>query len=206
MPGNLFYVGANDATSFLLTGPQGHVLIEGGYPGTAVMITESIKKLGFDIADVRVLLNSDPHSDHAGGLAELQRASGATVWASEPSTYTLTSGGDDPDIVFPLRLAMWARIIGFPKIQVDRRIGDGDTIRVGPIAIAAHITGGHTRGCTSYSFPVQDGERVLNVVSACSLVVLGVNRYPEQQADLERSFRILRALPVDIWVTSHARL
>jgi metallo-beta-lactamase class B len=90
-------------------------------------------------------------------------------------------------------------------VQVDRRIDDGDTIRVGPIAITAHITAGHTRGRTSYSFSVQDGERTLNVVSACSLSVLGVVRYPQQRADFERAFRVLRGLPIDIWVTSHAR-
>lgn len=204
--GNLYYVGANDATAFLVTGPEGHLLIDGGYPGTAPMIVESITKLGFDIADVEVLLNSDPHSDHAGGLAALQRASGAKVLASEASAYSLRTGGDDPDIFLPLRLLLRARIIGFPSVRVDGAIKDAETIRVGPVAVTAHITGGHTRGCTSYSFTVQDGDRTLNVVSACSLVVLGVLRYPEQQADLTRTFSVLRGLPVDIWVTSHARL
>lgn len=204
--GNLYYVGANDVTAFLLTGSEGHVLIDGGYPGTAEMIAESIRKLGFDISDVQVLLNSDPHSDHAGGLAALKRASGAKLLASDASAYSLASGGDDPDIVLPLRLLLRTRVIGFPAVEVDGRIEDGDTIRVGTIAVTAHITGGHTRGCTSYSFRVHDGDRELNVVSACSLGILGVLRYPEQQADLERSFQVLRDLPVDIWVTSHARL
>ena len=76
--GNVYYVGANDATSFLLTGPEGHILIDGGYPSTAPMIMESIAKLGFDIKDVKVLLNSHAHHDHAGGLAALQQASGAS--------------------------------------------------------------------------------------------------------------------------------
>jgi metallo-beta-lactamase class B len=101
---------------------------------------------------------------------------------------------------------MWSGLIGYPAARVDHRFRDGDTIRVGPVALTAHITGGHTRGCTSWSFPVRDGGRVLNVVSACSLKVLGGMRYPEQRADLERSFRVLRGLPVDIWVTSHGRL
>lgn len=204
--GNFHYVGANDAAAVLITGPEGHVLIDGGYPGTAKMIMESIAKLGFDIRDVEVLLNSDPHTDHAGGLAALQEASGAELWASEASAETIASGGDDPDIFLPLRALFWTGIIGYPAARVDHRFKDGDTIRVGPVAITAHVTGGHTRGCTSYAFPVRDGNRVLNVVSACSLVVLGVGRYPEQGADLERSFRVLRSLPADIWVTSHARL
>lgn len=204
--GNLYYVGANDVAAFLITGPEGHVLIDGGYPGTPPMIMASIARLGFDIRDVKVLLNSEPHSDHAGGLAELQKASGAQLWASEASANAIASGGDDPDTLLPLRLLFWTGILGYPAARVDHRFKDGDTIRVGPVALTAHITAGHTRGCTSWSFPVRDGDRVLNVVSACSLIVLGAVRYPEQGADLERSFRVLRSLPADIWVSSHARL
>jgi metallo-beta-lactamase class B len=204
--GNLYYVGANDVTSFLITGPEGHVLIDGGYPGTPPLITASIAKLGFDLRDVKVLLNTDPHRDHAGGLAALQQASRAQLWASEASAGALASGGDDPDLVRPLRALFWIGILGYPPARVDHRFKDGDTIRVGPIAVTAHVTGGHTRGCTSWSFKVRDGERDLNVVSACSLVTLGILRYPEQRADFERTFRVLRSLPADIWVTEHARL
>lgn len=204
--GNLYYVGANDAAAFLVTGPEGHVVLDGGYPGTAPMIMASIAKLGFDIRDVRVLINSEPHFDHAGGLAALQRASGAELWASEASAGALASGGDDPDIILPLRALIRSGILRYPAARVDHRFRDGDTVRVGPVALTAHVTGGHTRGCTSWSFPVRDGDRVLNVVSACSLIVLGGMRYPEQGADLERSFRVLRSLPADVWVTSHARL
>src|SRR5262245_30661644 len=169
------------------------------------MIIASIEKLGFHITDVRALLNSEPHPDHGGGLGVLQQASGAELWASEASAYTLASGGDDPDGVLPLRALVWIGVLGYPKMRVDHRFKDGDTIRLGPLALTAHITGGHTRGCTSWSFSVRDGERVLNVVSACDLGVLGLTRYSEQAADLERSFRVLRSLPVDIWVTCHAR-
>ena len=204
--GNLYYVGANDVTSFLITGPEGHVVLDGGYADTAPMIMASIAKLGFDIEDVKVLLNSEPHMDHAGGLAALQQASGAELWASAASASVIASGGSDPNIaVFPWRALGWIGIGGYPAALVDHRFKDGDTIRVGSIALIAHVTGGHTRGCTSWSFKVRDGDRDLDVVSACSLkVVLGA-RYPEQGADLERSFRALRSLPVDIWVTSHAR-
>lgn len=204
--GNFYYVGANDVAAFLVTGPEGHVLIDGGYPGTAPMIMASIAKLGFDIRDVKVLLNSEPHYDHAGGLAELQKASGAQLWASEASARALEAGGDDPDIMLPIRLLMWARVTRYTPPRVDHRFADGDTIRVGTTAIVAHLTPGHTRGCTSYSFPVHDGPRTLNVVSACSLVVLGGSRYEGQQADLEHTFATLRGLKADIWVSSHARL
>lgn len=203
--GNLYYVGATDAAAFLITGPEGHIVLDGGYPTTAPMIIASIAKLGFDIKDVKVLLNSEPHPDHAGGLGVLQQASGAELWASDASAYTLASGGDDPDGILPLRALVWIGVVGYPAMRVDHRFKDGDIIRLGPLALTAHITGGHTRGCTSWSFSVRDGERNLNVVSACDLGRLAALQYPEQKADLEHSFKVLRGLPVDIWVTCHAR-
>jgi metallo-beta-lactamase class B len=203
--GNLYYVGANDVSAFLITGPAGHIVIDGGYPSTAPMIMASIAKLGFNIKDVKVLLNSEPHPDHGGGLGVLQKASGAELWASEASAYSLASGGDDPDLVLPLRALVRIGILGYPPVRVDHVFKDGETIRLGPLALTAHITGGHTRGCTSWSFAVRDKDRVLNVVSACDLVPIATTRYPEQGADLERSFRVLRSLPADIWVTCHAR-
>ena len=202
--GNFHYVGANDVAVFLLTGPEGHVLIDGGYPGTAPMIVESIAQLGFDVRDVKVLLNSDPHFDHAGGLAALQAASGAELLASEASATAIAAGGYDREMPMPLRALSWAN--RYPAPRVDGRFADGDTIRVGPIAVAAHVTGGHTRGCTSYSFRVREGDRVLTVVSACSLKRLQGTGYPGQRADFERTFRRLRSLRADVWVTSHARL
>ena len=203
--GNFYYVGANDIAAFLITGPDGHVVLDGGYPSTAPMIMASIAKLGFTIKDVKVLLNSEPHPDHAGGLTVLQQASGAQLWASDASADSLASGGDDPDVVLPLRFLIWIGVLGYPPPRVDHRFKDGDTIRVGPIALTAHVTAGHTRGCTSWSFPVHDNDRVLNVVSVCDTGVLATSRYPEQAADRERSIRVLRSLPVDIWVTNHAR-
>ncbi len=204
--GNLYYVGANDVAAFLITSPEGHVLIDGGYPGTPPLIMASIARLGFDIRDVKILLNSEPHYDHAGGLAALQKASGAELWASELSADAIASGGNDPDILLPLRVVLiWTGIARYPAPHVDHRFKDGDTIRLGPIALTAHITGGHTRGCTSWSFTVREGDRVLNVVSACSLIVMGGSRYTGYQADIEHTFRVLRSLPADIWVTSHAR-
>ena len=153
LAGNFYYVGATDAAAFLITGPDGHIVLDGGYPTTAAMIIASIEKLGFSIKDVKVLLNSEPHPDHAGGLGVLQRESGAELWASEASAYTLASGGDDPDGILPLRALAWIGVVGYPAMRVDHRFKDGDTIRLGPLALTAHITGGHTRGCTSWSVP-----------------------------------------------------
>jgi metallo-beta-lactamase class B len=206
--GNLYYVGANDVTSFLLTGPEGHVLIDGGYRGTAPMIMASIAKLGFDIRDVRVLLNSHAHIDHAGGLAALQQASGARLWVSEGDADAVASGGAESPYVGPLGFASSLPMFRYPAARVDRRFADGATVRLGPIALTAHVTGGHTPGCTSWTFPVRDGDRELRVVHRCSLQPpppLALSADPGIREDFERSFRTLRSLPVDIWVTSHAR-
>jgi metallo-beta-lactamase class B len=103
--GNFYYVGANDLAAFLITGPQGHVMLDGGkHPVSAPMIMASIAKLGFDIRDVKVLLNSNPRFEHAGGLAALQQASGAKLWASDASANVIASGGNDPDFALPLRV------------------------------------------------------------------------------------------------------
>jgi metallo-beta-lactamase class B len=210
--GNFYYVGASDVAAFLLTSPEGHVLIDGGYPGTPPLIMDSIARLGFNIRDVKVLLNSEPHYDHAGGLAELQKASGAELWASEASADVIASGGDDPNATFlPMRMVVWAGVARYVAARVDHRFKDGATIRLGPIALTAHLTPGHASGCTSWSFPVRDGDRELQVVSACSMELLpgarlvDPQRYPGIREDFERTFRVLRSLPADIWVTSHAR-
>src|SRR5207344_1407210 len=126
--GNFYYVGANDVSAFLITGPEGHVVIDGGYPTTAPMIMASIAKLGFDIKDVKVLLNSNPRPDQAGGLAALQQASGAELWASEASAGVIASGGDDPDIALPLRTLAQIGLFGYPPARVNHVFKDGDTI------------------------------------------------------------------------------
>ena len=123
--GNFYYVGANDVAAFLITGPQGHVVLDAGYPSTARMIMASIAALGFDINDVKVLLNSEPHSDHGGGLAVLQQASGAELWASEASADVIASGGDDADILLPVRALFWIGLLRYPprsrRPSVQRR-------------------------------------------------------------------------------------
>ena len=206
--GNFYYVGASDTAAFLLTGPQGHVLIDGGFPGTPPLIRASIAALGFKIGDVKVLLNSHSHFDHAGGLAELQKASGAELWISEGDADTVAAGGAGDPFLGPIRFATYIPIFKYAPPRVDHRFKDGVIIRLGPIALTAHVTPGHTRGCTSWSVPVRDRDRELLAVHACSLEpppALYVGRYPEIRADFERSFRVLRSLPADIWVTSHAR-
>ena len=205
--GNLYYVGSTGITSFLLTGPEGHVLIDGGYPETAPLIMGSIAKLGFDIADVRILLNTHAHSDHAGGLRELQEASGAALWVSEGDAKAIAEGGH---AIGPFRYLEFLGFGKFPTPRIDHRFADGDTIRLGPIELTAHVTAGHTPGCTSWSFPVQDGDRTLLAVDVCSLTLLPFTSlvepeaYPGIRADFEQSFATLRGLPADIFLASHS--
>jgi metallo-beta-lactamase class B len=204
--GNLYYVGATGVTAFLITGPEGHILIDGGYPETAPLIIASIARLGFDIADVEVLLNSHAHFDHAGGLRELQEASGAELWISEGDAATVAAGGAGDRTFGPFRHLGLGR---FPAPRVDHRFADGATIRVGPLALTAHVTAGHTPGCTSWSFPVREAERELLAVSICSLTMLPFMRltepesYPGIRSDFETGFRTLRSLPADIFLASH---
>ena len=209
--GNLHYVGAVDMAAFLLTGPEGHALIDGGWPESAPAIIGSIEKLGFRITDVKVLLNSHAHSDHAGGLRALQEASGAELWVSEGDATVMASGGRGDVALGPLRyVGSTLGSLRFPAPRIDHRFKDGDTIRLGPIALTAHVTAGHTRGCTSWSFPVRDGERELLAVSICSLTLFPFvslvepEAYPGIRADFERSFNTLRELPADIFLGAHA--
>jgi metallo-beta-lactamase class B len=209
--GNLYYVGATGVTAFLLTGPEGHVLIDGGYPETAPLILASVAELGFDIADVEVLLNSHAHSDHAGGLRALQEASGAELWVSEGGADVMAAGGaGDSSFGRPLRVLNFLGMSRFPAPRVDHRFKDGETIRLGPLTLTAHVTAGHTRGCTSWSFPVYDGDHELLAVSICSLTLFPFvslvepETYPGIRADFERSFERLRSLPADIFLASHS--
>ncbi|GAB3229305.1 CAU/MBL1b family subclass B3 metallo-beta-lactamase [Hymenobacter seoulensis] len=209
--GNLYYVGSRDVTSFLLTGPAGHVLIDGGYPGTAPMILKNIATLGFRITDVKILLNSHAHFDHAGGLAVLQQASGAQLWVSEGDADMVASGGVSHRNMAPLNWLIYSGLMRYPAPRIDHRFQDGAQISLGPIRLTAHVTAGHTPGCTTWAFPVQDGNRELLAVSVGSLSLpmptslFNWTYDAPLRRELERSFATLRSLPADIYLSSHAR-
>ncbi len=206
---NLYYVGTTNVSSFLLTGPEGHVLIDGNYPETAPMIIESITKLGFNITDVKVLVNSHAHSDHAGGLAELKETSGAELWASTGDADVLESGGREDLSFGPLRFLHFIGLGSFPPVQVDHRFEDGDTLKVGPLELTAHVTAGHTPGCTSWSFPIKDEDRELLALNICSLTMMPFTSLTKPESysgireDFEQSFKTLKDLPVDVFLASH---
>lgn len=199
--GNLYYVGESDVTSFLITTPAGHIVIDGGYEQTAPRIIANISRLGFRAQDVKILLNSHAHCDHAGGLAALKRATGAQFIASRGDAPLLQRGGhDDPQ--FGDRLL-------FPPIIPDRVIDDGDTVTLGGMTLTARVTPGHTPGCTTWVTIIRDGDRAYSVVFVGSPSVpseynLTTNhRYPTAVADYRRSFAVLRALHPDIFLGSH---
>lgn len=196
--GNVYYVGASDLTSFLITTPKGHILIDGGFEETAPLILASIEKLGFRIRDVKILLNSHAHLDHAGGLAELKRASGATFYAMPEDAAQLARGGlDDPQ---------FGNRFPFPRIEPDRLLRDRQKLSLGGTTLIAHLTPGHTRGCTTYSLSLPDGQ---DVVFMCSPTVpsgyriVGNPRYPDAVADYRRHFERLRRLECDVPLGSH---
>ncbi len=200
--GNLYYVGANSVTAFLITTPEGHVLIDGGFEQTVPLILDGVEKLGFEIEDVEILLNSHAHFDHAGGLARLKELSGARFFASELEATLLARGGLGDDLLGDEG--------PFPPIRVDRRLKDGEVVEHGGMLLKAHVTAGHTRGCTSWAFEVEHEGRDYLAVSICSLSVLDGMKfhteptYPGIAEDFERSFARLESLPCDIFLASHA--
>lgn len=193
--GNIYYVGASDITSYLIVTPAGDILLDGGFVETAPQIEANIQTLGFKVADVKVLLNSHEHLDHAGGIAELKRLTGAQFVAMAEEAPALTKGAS------------------FPAVAPDRLLHDGDTVDLGGTTLTAHLTPGHTRGCTTWTTVVQDGGKSYNVVFVGSATVLPMYRlidrpnapatYPGIQSDYEKTFRVLKSLPCDVFLASH---
>ena len=203
--GNTWYVGVHGLASILITSPQGHVLIDGDLAESAPKIAASVRALGFRMEDVKLILNTHVHSDHAGGIAELQRMSGATVAASGPSARVLKLGhseADDPQfgILNPIQ-----------PVKTVRVVKDEETLHVGPLALTAHFTPGHTRGGTSWTWQSCEHERCLNIAYVDSLTAVSADNfrfssnqtYPNVRQDFEKSFATVSALPCDILVSPH---
>jgi metallo-beta-lactamase class B len=198
--GNIYYVGASDVTSFLITTPRGHVLIDGGLPETPPLILAGIRTLGFRPEDVRLILASHAHYDHAGGLAELKRVTGARLVAGAGDSALLRRGG--------LRDPNFGDRFPFPAVSPDRLVGDGDTVSLGGIALVARVTPGHTRGCTTWTTTVRERGREYGAVFICSASVpgyrlVGNGKYPDIVADYRRTFGILRSLRCDVFLGAH---
>jgi metallo-beta-lactamase class B len=199
--GNLYYVGASDISAYLIATPAGHVVIDAGYESTVPQIEKNIRTLGFKVEDVRILLNTQAHYDHAAGFAALKKDTGAKLMASDADADVIERGG--------LRDFSFGDSHPFPAAKVDRRLKDGDTVTLGKLTLHAHVTPGHTRGCTTWAFSVTESNRELHVVDMCGLTVLDTTRllnnagYPEIVSDYERTFTAMRAIPVDIFIGAH---
>jgi metallo-beta-lactamase class B len=200
--GNAWYVGVRGLSSVLITSNQGHVLIDGDLPESAEKIAASIRALGFRPEDVKLILNTHAHFDHAGGIAELARLSDARVLASKHGAAVIRkgeSGPDDPQYGILLPFPPWPRTATFE---------DGEVLRVGPIAVTAHLTPGHTPGGASFTFQSCEQARCLNVVYADSVNPASAPGYkftrnPGTMKDFERSFAVLSAVPCDILISAH---
>ncbi|MGK5045542.1 subclass B3 metallo-beta-lactamase [Janthinobacterium sp. GB4P2] len=203
--GNAYYVGVKGLSSVLVTSPQGHVLIDGGLPESAPKIIANIGALGFRIEDVKLILNSHGHIDHAGGLAELQRRSNALVAASPSAALDLASGEVGPDD------PQYHALPKYPPVKDMRLARDGSHFDVGPIKLTAHATPGHTPGGLSWTWLSCDGPRCLNMVYADSLNAVSrpgfkfsaSSEYPNALADLRHSFETLEKLPCDVLISAH---
>jgi metallo-beta-lactamase class B len=198
--GNLYYVGASEVTSFLITTPKGHFLLDGGFAETAPQIEHNIAALGFKLQDVKFLLNSHAHFDHAGGLAELKQKSGASLVASALDAQLLEAGGHG-DFRFGDTLT-------FPPVEVDQIIGDGESIQLGAQKFTAWLTPGHTKGNTTWTTKINDGTKTYDVVFAGSPSILdyqfvGKESYPGIFSDFEKTFAVLKKLPCDIFLSDH---
>jgi metallo-beta-lactamase class B len=203
--GNTYYVGVQGLSAILITSPQGHVLIDGDLPESAPKIVASIKALGFRIQDVKLILNSHVHYDHAGGIAELRRLSSATVAASKFTARALEDGHSGPND------PQYGHLPPIQKVAHVKVIKDGETLHVGPLALTAHFTPGHTPGGTTWTWQSCDQDRCLNMVYADSLTAVSADSfrfssnttYPNVMHDFEKSFATLSALPCDILLTPH---
>lgn len=199
--GNIYYVGASDVTSYLVSTSRGLVLIDGGFAETAPQIEKNIATLGFKLADVKIILNGHAHPDHAGGLAALVRDSGAKFEAMAQEVVPLENEGRGTFYRGERKL--------FESIKVDRTLHDADSVRLGETTLTAHLTAGHTPGCTTWTTKVRDGGRSLDVVFACQVTLPAdtplVNdvAYPSIAADFARTFTTLASLPCDVFLAEH---
>jgi metallo-beta-lactamase class B len=190
--GNLYYVGFNDITAFLWATPKGLILLDGGFPGDAGQIEKNIGELGFKLQDLKIILNSQAHVDHAGALAELKRDSGAKVYSVAEAAKELASGVGANNAET------------FAPVDTDVIVQDGGVVELGGTSIVAHLTPGHTRGCNSWSSKV-DGK---DAVFVCSLSAPGYKlvdnqSYPNIVDDYRKSFAVLRKLPCDLFFGAH---
>lgn len=201
--GNLYYVGSKDLASYLIVTPQGNILINSSLTSSPPLIRKSIEKLGFKFSDTRILLISHAHWDHDAGSAQILKQTGAKYMVMAEDVPVVESGGrkdfhygNSPEDLYP-------------PAKVDRVLHDGDEVRLGGAVLTAHLTPGHTKGCTTWTMKVVDGGKSYNVVIIGSPNVnpgyklVGNKAYPQMAQDYEKTFQVLKSLPCDIFLGAH---
>jgi metallo-beta-lactamase class B len=195
--GNIYYVGTADYASFLITSDQGHILINPDFESSVPLIQKSVEQLGFKFQDIKVILISHAHGDHCAGTAKVKELTGASFMVMDADVDTMEHPA--------------AGRGGFPAVKVSRVLHDKDEVRHGGNVLVAHLTPGHTKGCTSWTMKAQDGGKSYDVVIVGSI---GVNNastlvnnaaYPNIVDDYQRGFRVLKSLPCDVFLASHAK-
>jgi metallo-beta-lactamase class B len=203
MVGAIYFVGTKGLCSWLITTPQGHILINTGLPGSGPMIEASIRKLGFNPKDLKILVGSHAHLDHVGGFAYLKKISGAKMEMMDRDVPVVESGGKS-DFFYGARKDM-----GFPAVKVDRALHDGDTIELGNITLTAHLTAGHTKGTTTFTTTISENGKSYGVVFPDGTSVNPGYQlakhpsYPSIATDYRHTFEVLGSLKPDIWLAPH---
>ena len=198
---NLYYVGASDIASYLIVTPAGSILIDAGYDDTVPIIQRNVAKLGFKLEDVKILLNTQAHFDHAAGFAKLEALTGAKLDVSDEDAALIEHGGRGD--------FRWGDTETFPPARIDRRLEDGDQVRLGGVVLTAHLTPGHTKGCTTWTFTARDRgkDRHVVVVGGATInpgvKVSGMPTYPNIGRDYAHTFDLLASLPCDIFLGAH---
>lgn len=196
---HIYSVGTAGIGVYLITTPEGHILLDGSTEEGANVVEANIKTLGFKLGDVKYLLENHAHSDHAGGLAQLKKSTGAKLIASKGDSYALEHGILDSD-------TNWED--SFPPVKVDKTIADGKELSLGGTHLQAILTPGHTKGCTSWFTEVQDKGVSRRVIFVCSLTTAGNNlinnkKYPTIVDDFRHTFARLKTLNADILLLGH---
>jgi metallo-beta-lactamase class B len=201
--GNLYYVGSKGLANYLIATPKGNILINSDLEANVPMIAASITQLGFKIKDTKILLISHAHWDHDAGSAMIKQTTGAKYMVMDADVSVVESGGKT-DFQYGNNPAFL-----YPPTKVDRILHDGDEVRLGSTVLVAHLTPGHTKGCTTWTMKVTEGGKTYNVVIVGSPNVnpgykLVANAaYPQIAEDYERMWRVLRSLPCDIFLGAH---
>jgi metallo-beta-lactamase class B len=201
--GNLYYVGSKGLANYLITTPQGHILINSDLEANIPLIRASIESLGFKFTDVKILLISHAHYDHDAGSDMIKKLTGAKYMVMEGDVPVVESGGKS-DFHYgndPVEL--------YPPTKVDRVLRDGDQVKLGDAVLTARLTPGHTRGCTTWTMKVKEGGKTRDVVIIGSPNVnpgyklVGNSVYPGIAEDFERTFQVLKSLPCDYFLGAH---